>query len=336
MNSDSQTMLLAIECMTYNQKPFILDALNGFVIQKTVFPYIIILVDDASTDGEPEVIQHFIENQFDLDDISISFTKEDDDAYYQYARHRINTNCYIIYLQLKTNLYHSPHKKELYSEWEDNVKYIAICEGDDYWIKEDKLQKQVSFLENNSDYSLCCHAVQISYEPSGKIENQKFEIAEPNSTITYMDLANYNYIATLSTVFRSDYYKTFTEWKKIFPLPMGDYPLWMYLASKGNVYRFNEIMGIYRHGVGVWTRGESEVQNLLSVLQCVSKLSVVVDNEDVKHILDNKILALSNEIFEHYNVLQKEISRIRSSKRYTIGKFILHPLSIITQLTKIL
>ena len=92
-----------VSCMTFNQAKFITDALNGFTMQQTTFPFVCTIVDDASTDGEQEVISKYVEKNFDLDEGSVSFHKETEYAHIKYAQHKNNRNCYFEILYLKKN-----------------------------------------------------------------------------------------------------------------------------------------------------------------------------------------------------------------------------------------
>ena len=147
--------LVSVRCFTYNQSAYIKDALNGFVMQQTNFPFVVLVVDDASTDGEQEVIRKFMTEEFELSDASVAYEKETEFAYIQYAQHKTNKNCFMVAMFLKENHYSQKKKKFPYlAEWRDGVKYEAICEGDDYWIDPLKLQKQVDFLEENDECGL--------------------------------------------------------------------------------------------------------------------------------------------------------------------------------------
>ena len=143
---------VAVCCMTYNQSKYITDAMNGFTMQQTDFPFVCIIVDDASTDGEQEVIRKYVEENFDLSEGSAAYSKETDYAVITYAQHKTNKNCYFAVLYLKENHYSQKKDKSPYlKEWRDGVEYMAICEGDDYWIVPDKLQVQYEILENNQN-----------------------------------------------------------------------------------------------------------------------------------------------------------------------------------------
>lgn len=161
-----RTFTVCVQCFTYNQEAYILDTLNGFVSQNTSFPVVSVVVDDASTDNEPQVIQDFFDKNFDREDPTVAYYEETDFGTLLFAQHRVNRNCYFAILFLKENHFIQKKSKFPYlSRWTDNSRYIALCEGDDYWTDPMKLQTQVDFLEGHEEYSLCCHRYMI-YEQS--------------------------------------------------------------------------------------------------------------------------------------------------------------------------
>ena len=129
--------LVSVRCITYNQQDYIHQSLDGFLMQKTTFPFEVIVHDDASTDKTAEVIRKY-EAKFPKIVKPIYETEN------QYSKHDgslgriVNAAC--------------------------KGKYIALCEGDDYWIDENKLQMQVDFLENNPEYTMCFHKAKIKKE----------------------------------------------------------------------------------------------------------------------------------------------------------------------------
>ena len=144
--------MVCVRCYTYNQSRYINDALNGFVIQQTNFPFVCCIVDDASTDGEQAVIKKYVAENFDLQDSLVAYEMDVDYGHVSFARHKANKNCFFAVIYLKENHYSQKKTKAKYlAEWMD-VKYIALCEGDDYWTDPLKLQKQVEFLESHPDY----------------------------------------------------------------------------------------------------------------------------------------------------------------------------------------
>src|SRR5690554_6611920 len=129
--------LVSICSITYNHGPYIRQCLDGFLMQKTTFPVEILIHDDASTDGTEEIIReykvkypHIIKPLYEVEN--------------QWIKGRRGSA-----------VFNFPRAQG---------KYIALCEGDDYWTDPFKLQKQVEFLEENLDYSACTHSNYISKE----------------------------------------------------------------------------------------------------------------------------------------------------------------------------
>ena len=148
--------LVDVRCMTFNQSMYITDTMNGFCMQETSFPFVCIIVDDASTDGAQDVIKQYVSEHFDLSDGSEAYEKETDYAYITYARHKENKNCYFAVLYLKENHFTIKKSKFPYfAEWRDVCKYEALCEGDDYWVDSLKLQKQVDVMDAHPEYTMC-------------------------------------------------------------------------------------------------------------------------------------------------------------------------------------
>ena len=126
---DSEVIpLVSIDCITYNHCKYIRDALEGFLMQRTNFPVEILIHDDASTDGTAEIIKEY-EKQYPWLIKPVYQTEN------QYSKH----NGTISKIQYGSAL----------------GKYIAFCEGDDYWTDPYKLQKQVDFLESNVWVDIC-------------------------------------------------------------------------------------------------------------------------------------------------------------------------------------
>ena len=141
---------VSVWCNTYNQTSYIKDTMDGFCMQQTSFPFVCLIMDDASTDGEPEVIKQYLNDHFDTE-----WTKETDDYHLTLARHQENKNCYFAVYLLKYNHY-SIKKRRLryYKELTDEIDYVALCEGDDYWTDKHKLQKQADALDANPQATL--------------------------------------------------------------------------------------------------------------------------------------------------------------------------------------
>lgn len=233
-------------CFTFNQAKYITDAMNGFTMQQTSFPFVCTIVDDASTDGEQEVIRKYVEENFDFSEGSVAYHKETDYAHITYAQHKTNKNCYFAILYLKENHY-SQHKPKMgyLSEWRDMCEYEAICEGDDYWIDATKLEKQADFLDNNRDYAMCYSKCRVFLQRQKVFQKNK----EGGNYETLKEFINGNVVPTPTTMFR-----LCCEKKYILDINpeskhwlMGDYPLWLYFSHNWKIkFMSNDLFSVYR------------------------------------------------------------------------------------------
>ena len=237
---------VCVSCMTYNHASFIEYALNGFCIQETSFPFVCTIVDDASTDGEPEVIRRYLEENFNLNDLSVVRNEETEDYLLTFAQHKKNKNCYFAVFFLKYNHYQKKKNKIPYlKEWRDSAQYFAICEGDDYWINPNKLQVQVNYLDNHPDYTMVCNRTKLFSEKKQKYigENycyNKSQTVDPVDVIRRTGL----FISTCSIIYCRYIIDNIPDyWKQC---KVGDYPLQIMCAMKGKIYYFNDIMSVYR------------------------------------------------------------------------------------------
>ena len=214
-------MLVSISCLTYNHAPFIRDCLEGFLIQKTTFKYEVLIHDDASNDGTKEIIEEY---QLKYPDIIFPIYQKEN----QFSKGYRGFN----------QKYNYPRSRG---------KYIALCEGDDYWTDPLKLQKQVDFLEVNSDCSLCFHASKsirnndpgdfILKRPKTIPQTNKFEMKDAI-------LGGGGFMATNSMLFHREYIQDRPEWMDL--SPVGDLPLMLLLASKGRIGYIDDVMSVYR------------------------------------------------------------------------------------------
>ena len=132
-----QEYTVLIHCTVYNHGQYIEDALKGFVMQKCSYSFCAIIIDDCSTDNAPDIIRGYAEKYPDV----------------------------IKPILLGENhMQHGIPRDPYFEKWHQSAKYIAFCEGDDYWIDPLKLQKQVDFMESNPEYSMCFHRAEIKNE----------------------------------------------------------------------------------------------------------------------------------------------------------------------------
>lgn len=226
------------DCLTYNHAPYIKEAFDGFCKQQTSFPYLCMIFDDCSTDGEQEIIEEYLNVHFDLLDI-----KESADFILKTARHKNNLNCYFAVYFLKYNHYSIKKLREPYLlESFREIEYIAFCEGDDYWTDSLKLQKQVDFLESHPDYSLCTTNSINLYSDGQKKKQNDFGSKDLN--IEDIILNGGLYISSPTIVYRS--HLIVNAPYSQYNLHVGDYPLQIFLAYRGKVKYLNDITSIYR------------------------------------------------------------------------------------------
>ena len=243
---------VCIRCYTYNQARYIEDALNGFVMQETSFPFVATIVDDASTDETPQVITRYFDRYFDTEDSSVAFREETEYGTVLYARHKTNLNCFFAIVLLKENHYSQRKGKRSYLlRWIKDVPYVALCEGDDYWIDSKKLQKQILYMEEHPECRMCCHAVK--WETDGEQYDAGCQHDSPCKLTTEEVIRNNGlYLATCSLVFCHELVHDVPAWRKV--ATVGDFPLVILGSLRGELFFFPEKMGVYRYmSKGSWT-----------------------------------------------------------------------------------
>lgn len=233
-----------VRCMTYNQASFIEDAMNGFTMQKTDFPFVCIIVDDASTDGEQEVIREYVSSRFDLEDETVTRKEETDDFTLIYARHATNRNCFFLILLLKYNHYGKKPKDLYFKEWTKNAAYVALCEGDDYWIDQNKLSRQVALLEEHPEYSMCA---ENAYWLDIRTQEKFLFSSNPEKDISIYEILTRRQFPTASVVYRNVFSSEFAKLHK----PALDTSIWAFLATKGVIHFLPIISSVYRRGRGI-------------------------------------------------------------------------------------
>ena len=245
-----------VRCMTYNHEKYIEDALNGFIIQKTDFPFTVAVVDDASTDNNVTVIKKFIYKNCTRTKNYIEEDKEYGKVIQSQATN--NPNCHFYVVLLNNNHYSDPNKRALrhfyYRFIEDQAKYIAMCEGDDYWTDSLKLQKQVDFMESHPDYSVCCHGYSILFVDEGTIVERKACLPEESKDgYTFSNAENMRqwYTKTLTVLMRVDAYKALPDLSHFYCA--CDAHICYYLLKMGKGYYMPFNGGVYRaHNSGVY------------------------------------------------------------------------------------
>ncbi len=221
-------IMVSIRCLVYNHEPFLRQCLDGFVMQKTTFPFEAIVHDDASTDGSADIIREYAAKYPDI--IKPILQTEN-----QFSKKKGIVNRVL-----------DAHTRG---------KYAAICEGDDYWTDPLKLQKQVEFMEAHPEYSICYHKVQIVNSDTNEVKGEFPDwLPDKPATFELCHLEERNIIQTNSVLYRWRFHDE-CRGDLCYPgiLP-GDWLMHLLHAAKGKIYYMPEVMGAYRHhDGGIWS-----------------------------------------------------------------------------------
>lgn len=249
---------VSVCCLAYNHQSFIRECLDGFVMQKCNFNFEVLINDDASTDNTAKIIKEYEAKYPEI--IKPIYQTEN-----QYSK------------GIKPTLsFNFPRAKG---------KYIALCEGDDYWTDPLKLQKQVDFLEANEECSFCFHKTYRKEESATDCQNLlSYPLGLTKMILNASEYLNIVTTATCSLMFRNIALKVF----KVLEHSQGDFILYCELLHHGKAGFIGDIMSVYRkHEKGVSYNNSSE------------------------QYLYNRIIELKKEqLFFNKSSVKKEIGRI--------------------------
>lgn len=288
LDMDNYGFLVSVLCETFNQSEYIMATLDGFVMQQTSFPFVVILIDDASTDGEQKVIKEYIEKHFDCALKSDFKQWETENAYWTFARHSDNENCFFVAVYLKKNLYKEWDKKTaVVKEWTDS-KYIALCEGDDYWTDPFKLEKQVGFLEEHEEYTMCFTRAKVLLEDNCPIYINCFDIVDREYSAT--ELFKNWIIPTPTLLYRKtieDYPIKHFEW-----VLNRDIVIVEQSAHMGKVRGMSDCTAVYRiqnHGVTYDPfRRKEEIMRYPLHVECLKENFPLISTPVIDEILGGR------------------------------------------------
>lgn len=244
MKRNNQHSLVAIKCLVFNHELYLRDCLDGFVMQQTDFPFVAIVHDDASTDKSADIIREYAAKYPDI--IKPIYETENQYSKQDGSLQRI--------MEEAVNA--------------TDAKYIAMCEGDDYWTDPYKLQKQVSFLETHPDYSLCFHRVNVLSSQQG--DKQLFNQLEERD-YTAREIYEKWTIPTCSAVFLNS--PTIQNTSSV-PLVYGDIFLFLLLSQIGKLYCLDFTGATYRRHIGslTWQMSSTRIVALLKQYRFMEKV----------------------------------------------------------------
>lgn len=268
--------LVSIQCLVYNHEPYLQQCLEGFVMQKTTFAFEAIVHDDASTDGSAAIIREYAEKYPNI--IKPIIETEN-----QYSKHDGT-------LDRIMNEATSP-----------SSKYIAFCEGDDYWIDPLKLQKQVNFLESHPEYVICSHDYICYDQNKMKLNEYSTYSFLFNSIVNkkeYLEYTLVNYFNgwwthPLTCVYRNGLYlkEIPREKYKYF----RDDVFFYYVLKNGKGALMHDVMGVYRvHDNGAWSKLSFIDRNESSMFNAYNIYLVEKDKRAF-----NKILHIQYEVLSY-------------------------------------
>lgn len=218
VKAEPYPIMVTVVCCTYNQENYISQCLDGFVAQKTNFPFEVIVHDDASTDGTAAIVKEYAEKYPDI----------------------------IKPIYQTDNLY-SKKNGELsrVTMAASRGKYIAICEGDDWWTDPNKLQRQVDYMEAHPECPMCFTAQGTYLQETDEILD---DVCDSVQYYSERDMIRANWVGTLTSMLRASIMREYKT--QILPhlpyFPLGDWPMWLYFSKVGKLVKLPESTGVYR------------------------------------------------------------------------------------------
>ena len=233
--------MVVTKCLTFNHAPYIEETLNGFMIQQTSFPCVYIVIDDASTDGEQDVLHRWAKQNLVLEDNDASHQHLDYGERYT-ACLKNNPQSFFVIILLSENHHGKKSKFPYISEWLENAKYQAFCEGDDYWIDPQKLEMQVQFMENHADYGMVHTDFELTKGWRNRVRKDDFQDGNCFPRIITEGIL----IGTLTVLFRNSVYEKIPKLYREHRWPMDDKPLWYEIAHESKIKYIPIVTAKYR------------------------------------------------------------------------------------------
>lgn len=274
MYNKKQDIKVSICCITFNQEDYIKDALDSFLMQKTNFKYEIIIHDDASTDNTVRILKEYKQKYPDM-----------------------------IKLILQKNNQYSLGKEVFPNTF--NIakgKYIAICDGDDYWTDENKLQIQVDYMESNENCTLCAHS--FNYVDKNRSIIESVNRYKHNTRCSERDIiiGDGGFFATSSLMIPAKILKDLPEY--YYNCTVGDYPMQLYAMSKGEAHYISKNMSDYRiNSNGSWTSNiYSGTEDEVKVRLIKHSKSMIKMLESFNKSTDYKYRDIVNEMINRFEI----------------------------------
>lgn len=285
--------LVSILCITYNHEKYIEECLEGFLMQETTFPVEIIVHDDASTDNTPRILRECSANHPSL--FRLILQQEN---------------------KLSQNIRPTP-----IAIAEAKGRYVAFCDGDDYWFDPLKLEQQVKKLEEMPEANLCFHRVRIEAVDGKILQFDELPEFALKPVYTIDDIMRGNFLPTSSVLAKRETVASTPDWFQY--IVMNDWPRWILACENGPAITLDKIMGVYRtHNSGLWMSLDSISKfmadlDFFHLIEMFGPLQARVIAKHERRIRLSKLLnentVLINENAVHIN------ERFRISKHFLFG-----------------
>ena len=237
---------VSVLMLTFNHGPFIAEAIEGFLRQKTDFPCELVIAEDCSTDDTRAVIRKYWERHPD--------------------RIRVRLN--------RRNI--GGRRTNIHAYRSCRGQYVASLDGDDYWVSPQKLQRQADLLDAHPDYALCFHSVRMIWE-DGSHEATVFRPRHIRDSYTLKDLLEYNFIGACSPMYRNGVFGEHPAWHLV--MPVGDWSIHVLHALHGDIGYIDEPMGVYRqHRGGVYS-GTGMAERLELAIEMLRRFRCALGND---------------------------------------------------------
>lgn len=277
-------VVLSIACITYNHEAFIADAIEGFLLQITDFDYEILIGEDCSTDNTMSIIEAYKEK-------------------------------YPEKIKVITSMHNVGFRQNITRLLEQaQGKYVAICEGDDYWIDSHKLQLQVDYMESHTECSYTYHGTRYMDGNTGRFMHE-FRSYQKDCISPIEDIIIHGggFVPSASVVYRKSCWQEVP--KSYIQGSVGDYPRQIILASRGTVYYFDKIMSIYRYRHNdSWTslhmnNGANKIKHSHSMIKTLNLINMETEGKydaAIKQALAEHTFKIAYYNFDLKAILKKE------------------------------
>lgn len=280
-------VMVSICCITYNHRPFIAQTINSFLMQETNFKFEVLIGDDCSTDGTTAIIKDL---QTKHPDIILLFCSPQNMGAHD-NMHNLLKHC--------------------------RGKYIALCDGDDFWTDAKKLQKQVNFLQENKEYVMCCHYTRVIDIEQNTIH---VDLCPKPLVYTFNDLlvgkqvetktasVIYRNLPQTNLLFEKPWYKKVFAVDKFLKLTATYY-------SGGKIYVMPEVMSCYRNHVGgVWSMVKAEER----MEMVISDFNYIIRNFKYRGIQKMLLLVLYLKRDALFELRKKRFRKVLDTVAYLI------------------